>query len=299
MRKVKRRSLLADIRTNPVSYLMMTPFLALFFLFVVLPVAASVCLSFTYYNMIQPPRFIFLENYRRLFFEDAGVRTAFKNTMIFAAITGPVSYFACLIFAWLLNELRPRVRAVATTLFYIPSMTSGVFIWRYVFANDARGLLNGWLMKLGFLDQPVLWLKDPKYTLGVIIIVQLWMSLGVGFLVFIAGLQGIDRSLYESAAIDGIRNRWQELYYITLPEMKPQLIFGAVLQVANSFAVCDLSAQLAGNPSPMYSAHTLVLHMQDYGSVRYEMGYAMAVAVILFVFTAGLTRIVMRFAEKG
>ena len=299
MRKVKRRSLLADIRTNPVSYLMMTPFLALFFLFVVLPVAASVCLSFTYYNMIQPPRFIFLENYRRLFFEDDVFRTAFKNTMIFAAITGPVSYFACLIFAWLLNELRPRVRAVATTLFYIPSMTSGVFIWRYVFANDARGLLNGWLMKLGFLDQPVLWLKDPKYTLGVIIIVQLWMSLGVGFLVFIAGLQGIDRSLYESAAIDGIRNRWQELYYITLPEMKPQLIFGAVLQVANSFAVCDLSAQLAGNPSPMYSAHTLVLHMQDYGSVRYEMGYAMAVAVILFVFTAGLTRIVMRFAEKG
>lgn len=299
MLKFKRYNIFTDIRKNPTSYLMLAPFLVLFILFIAIPIIFSVVLSFTQYNLIQPPHFIGLENYRRLFLEDDVFFTAFKNTLVFAVITGPVSYIACLLFAWLVNELRPRLRAVATTLFYIPSMSSGVFIWRYVFANDSQGLLNGWLMKLGFLDQPVLWLKNPKYTLTIVIIVQLWMSLGFGFLTFIAGLQGIDKSHYEAAAIDGIRNRWQELYYVTLPEMKPQLIFGAILQISNSFAVCDISAQLAGNPSPMYSAHTLVLHMQDYASSRYEMGYALAIAVILFIFTAGFSALVMHFSEKS
>lgn len=298
--KLKKRSLIADIRANKISYLMMSPYIILFTVFIIVPIVVSLFLSFTYYNIIQPPRFIGWENYRELLFNDDVFFISAKNTLIFSVITGPLSYFACLIIAWLINDLNPKIRSVATLLFYVPSLSGNVlFIWKYIFSGDAYGFINGWLLKLGLISQPVLWLKNPDLMLGVIMFIQLWMSLGTSFLAFIAGLQGIDRSLYESSAIDGIRNRWQELYYITLPSMKPQLMFGAIIQVTASFAVSDLSAQLAGNPSPLYAAHTVVLHMIDYGQTRYEMGYALSIAVILFAVTVLVTRVVMRLLKRS
>jgi multiple sugar transport system permease protein len=264
----------------------------------VLPVIISIVLSFTEYNVIEKPNFIGWSNYIQLLLDDRVFLIAVKNTFIFAIITGPISYFACLIFAWLINELRPKLRAWVTLIFYAPSISGNVFlIWTYIFGGDAYGLINSTLMKWGFLNEPILWLQDTAINLKVIMVVQLWLSLGTSFLAFMGGLQGVDKSLYEAGAMDGIRNRWQELYYITLPSMKPQLIFGGVMQVTASFAVSDICSQLAGFPSPLYSAHTIGLHMMDYGTVRYEMGFASTVAVILFLITT-VTNSVIRKAVK-
>ncbi|AEE96981.1 carbohydrate ABC transporter permease [Mahella australiensis] len=294
----KLRKTWQEVKKNRESYYLMAPYMILFILFVVLPVIVSVVLSFSYYNIIEPPKFIGWSNYKLLLLDDDVFLIALKNTFKFAIITGPVSYFACLLFAWFINELKPLLRSFATLLFYAPSIAGNVFfIWSYIFSGDAYGLVNGVLMSLGLIDKPVLWLQDPNINLYIIMLVQLWMSLGTSFLAFIAGLQGVDKTLYEAGAIDGIRNRWQELYHITLPAMKPQLIFGAIMQVTATFAVSDVCSQLAGFPSPLYSAHTIVLHMMDYGSIRYEMGYASAVAVILFLITVTINQLVRHFLK--
>lgn len=280
------KELWREIKRNKESYYLILPYFSLFFIFVVIPVIFGALLSFTNYNIIQFPRLIGWANYKRLFLEDDIFLIAVQNTFKFALITGPLSYIACFLFAWFINELPRRIRAFATLLFYAPALSSSVFfIWTYIFSGDVYGLLNGFLMSLGIIKEPIYWLQDPNINLYVLMLIQLWMSLGTSFLAFIAGFQTIDRSLYEAGAIDGVRNRWQELWYITLPSMKPQLIFGAILQVTASFAVADISANLIGFPSPLYSAHTIVLHMWDYGSIRYEMGYASAIAVILFLIT--------------
>jgi multiple sugar transport system permease protein len=281
---------------------MAAPFFVLFSLFTLLPVAASIVLSFTDFDMIRVPSLIYFENYIRLFVEDDVFLIAVKNTLLFAFITGPLSYFACLIFAWLINELRPGLRAVLTLLFYAPSIAGNVFfIWIFIFSGDANGLVNSFLIRNGLIQDAVKWLTDPRYSLAIIMLVQLWLSLGVGFLSFIAGLQGIDGSIYEAGAIDGIRNRFQELIHLTLPSMGPMLLFGAVMQIASSFGVSAVCSALAGFPSTDYAAHTIVLHMQDYGTLRFEMGYASAIAVVLFltmlVLKRGIGGILKRFAE--
>lgn len=273
-----------EFKLNKLSYFMLAPFMLLFFVFTVLPVISSIALSFTYFNMLEFPTWIGWLNYKNLFLNDDVFLIAVKNTLVFAFITGPISYFICLIFAWFVNELPPKVRAFMTLVFYAPSISGNLFfIWTFIFSGDAWGFINSSLMRLGILREPVQWLTDPKFNMTILIVVQLWLSLGTGFLAFIAGFQNIDKNLFEAAAIDGIRNRFQELIYVTLPSMSEQLLFGAVMQMAASFAVSDISRYLAGFPSTNYSAHTVVLHIQDYGMVRYEMGYASAIAVVLFL----------------
>ena len=272
-----------EIRRNWQNYALMAPFLILFALFTLIPIIYSVVISFTNFNIFTPPTFVGWENYLRMFFDDDVFIIAIRNTLIFALITGPVSYVLCFVFAWLINELRPKVRAVVTLIFYAPVLSGTAFtVWSFIFSSDAYGLLNGLLMNLGILREPVGWLTDPAYILFVVIFVQLWMSLGTGFLSFIAGLQGVDRTLYEAGLVDGVHNRFQELWYITLPVMKPQLLFGAVMQIVSSFSVADVSIRLAGFPSTQYAAETLVTHIMDYGTVRFEMGYACALACFLF-----------------
>ena len=263
---------------------MSLPYLLCFFFFVVLPIIASVFLSFTYYNMLQAPSFIGFNNYFNLIVTDTVFLKALKNTLLFAVLTGPVSYFLCLIVAWFINELPRYLRVLMTLIFYAPSLSSSVyFIWQYLFSGDSYGLINGFLMKLGIIYEPIQWLSDEKYTLIVVMIVQVWMSLGTSFLAFIAGFQGIDKSLYEAGDVDGIKNRYQEFFYITFPLLKPQLLFSAVMQIVTSFSVSTVSQQLCGLPSTNYSAHTIVLHITDYGNIRYEMGYACAISVVLFI----------------
>ncbi len=122
---------------------------------------------------------------------------------------------------------------------------------------------------MGIIDAPILWLVNPTYMLPICMVVILWMSLGTGFLSFVAGLQGVDRSQYEAGYMDGVKNRWQELWYITLPNMKPMLMFGAVMAITQAFGVCDVTMALCGYPSTDYAARTVVTHLFDYGSSRY------------------------------
>ncbi len=272
------------IRKNWQNYVLIAPYFVLFGLFTLLPVLIAIVLSFTNYDLFTTPDFAGLDNYIRMLLDDDINLIAMKNTLIFALVTGPVSYLLCFFFAWLINDLRPGLRAVVTTLFYAPVLSGQAYtVWRFIFSSDSYGILNGFLMRFGFIKEPVGWLTDSTYILGIVIVVQLWLSLGTGFLAFIAGLQSVDRSIYEAGVIDGVRNRFQEVWFITLPTMKPQLLFGAVMQIVTSFSVADVSIQLAGFPSTEYSAETAVTHIMDYGLVRYEMGYACALAAVLFL----------------
>ncbi len=272
------------IRKNWQNYVLMAPYLLLFFLFTLLPVLIAIVVSFTDYDLLTKPEFAGFDNYIRMLLDDDINLIAVKNTLIFALVTGPVSYLLCFFFAWLINDLTPWLRAVVTALFYAPVLSGQAYtVWRFIFSSDSYGILNGFLMRFGLIREPIGWLTDATYTLGVVIAVQLWLSLGTGFLAFIAGLQSVDRSLYEAGVIDGVHNRFQEVWFITLPTMKPQLLFGAVMQIVTSFSVADVSVQLAGFPSTEYSAETAVTHIMDYGLVRYEMGYACALATVLFL----------------
>lgn len=266
------------------SYLFLFPFMVIFFLFTVLPVLAAIALSFTSFDMVSAPEFVGIDNYVRMLLNDDVFIQSIKNTVVFAFITGPVSYLLCLALAWLVNEVGRRLRVLFTVIFYAPSLTSSVLvIWSYIFSGDAYGLFNSLLMKMGIISDPIQWLIDPAYNLGVVIFIQLWLSLGTGFLSFIAGFQTIDRSIYEAGAIDGIRNRFQEFWYLTLSSMRPQLMFGAVMQIAASFSVSSVPMTLTGFPSTNNSTTTIVTHIIDTGTIRMEMGYACAVATVLFI----------------
>jgi len=283
----KRRSaderMAMEIYKHRICYIFLAPYAIVFILFYVAPLLISIFYSFTYFNILEPPKFIGLRNYINLLLGDDVFLISLKNTFIMAAITGPIGYVASFLFAWFINELPRYIRAFVTLVFYAPSISGAVYlIWAIIFSGDAYGYINGALMNLGLLDQPVLWLTDPKYMMPVILVVVVWMSLGAGFLAFIAGLSTIDPTLYEAGLVDGISNRWQELWYITLPNMKGMLMFGAVMAITQSFGVADVTIQLAGFPSTDYAVHTVVNHLIDYGSIRFEMGYASAIATILF-----------------
>lgn len=265
------------------SYVLIAPFMILFTVFTVIPVLAAVGLSFTSFNMLQMPRFVWLQNYERLFLDDPIFFTVLKNTLIFAFLTGPLSYLLSFLFAWLINETGRRMRTFLTLVFYLPVLSGNIyFVWGFLFSSDSYGVINGLLMNLGILQEPVGWLIDQNTIMGVLIVVQLWMSLGTGFLTFVAGFQGMDNSLFEAGAIDGVRNRWQELVYITIPSMAPQLLFSAVMQISASFGVSTVIEFLAGFPTTQYSADTLVTYIKDIGTTRFEMGYASTIAVFLF-----------------
>ncbi len=281
-----------QIRENKINYFLMLPFLVFFFLFTVLPIGASVVLSFTRYDILNTPIFIGWDNYLRMFLEDSVFMIALKNTLEFAIITGPVSYLLCFIFAWFINDLPPLGRAFFTVVFYAPTLANIYFIFQYIFSADMYGLLNSVLMNVGFISEPIAWLTNTQYMLDIVIFVQLWCSLGTGFLSFVAGLQNLDPSLAEAGAIDGVRNRVQELFYITLPQMGGMLMFGAVMQISSAFAVGGISTALLGFPSVDYAGHTLVLHIADFGNTRFELGYASAIAVILFAMMV-LTKVVV------
>lgn len=265
------------------SYVLMAPFLLLFLVFVVIPIISSVFLSFTSFNMLQMPKFVGFDNYIRMFLEDDVFVKAMKNTIVFAIITGPLGYILSFVVAWLINELGRGLRWFLTLVMYAPTLAGNIYyIWTYIFSGDSKGLINTSLMNVGVITDPIQWLTDAKYNVAVVLIVIIWMSLGSGFLAFVAGFNALDRSYFEAAAIDGVKNRFQELWYVTIPQMGPQLLFGAVMSISGAFAVGYANAAITGFPSSNYSTHTLLLHMLDYGTIRFEMGYASAIAVVLF-----------------
>jgi multiple sugar transport system permease protein len=291
--------LIKEIVKSRVCYIFLAPYAIVFALFWIAPVVVSVFYSFTYFNILEPPKFIGLRNYINLMLGDDVFLKAMKNTFIMAAITGPIGYIFSFLFAWFINELPRYIRALVTLIFYAPSISGAVYIiWAIIFSGDAYGYINGLLLNLGILDKPLLWLTDPKYMMPVMLVVILWMSLGTGFLAFIAGLSTIDVTLYEAGLVDGIKNRWQELWYITLPNMKGMLMFGAVMAITQSFGVADVTVILAGFPSTDYAVHTVVNHLVDYGSLRFEMGYASAIATLLFLTMIICNTLVQKFLRR-
>ncbi|MGB4090728.1 MAG: sugar ABC transporter permease [Ruminococcus flavefaciens] len=279
----KRRQLLVSIKQNKECYLMIAPFMLFFIVFTVVPVIMSLPMGFTDFNMAQAPKFVGLSNYTTLFLSDKIFIRSIRVTLVFALLTGPVSYVLCFMLAWLINELPPKLKTIFTLIFYAPSMANVYTVWQLIFSGDINGYLNSFLIDLGIINSPVQWLTDGRYVLGVTIVVQLWISLGAGFLALRAGFQNIDRSLYEAAAIEGIRTKWQELIYIVIPSMGPQMMFAAVMQIVSSFTAGTVAQSLVGFPSTDYKAHTIMTHAYDYGWVRFEMGYAAAICMILFI----------------
>ena len=287
------------IKRNKTAYFMIAPFMILFFIFTIIPVALSLVLSLTSFNMLQWPKFVFLDNYVTLFLDDDLFITALKNTLIFAAVTGPSAYIISFVVAWFINELPPKIRAVVTLVFYAPSIAGNVYlIWTTIFSSDSYGLMNGFLLQMGVIDTPILFFQNAKFVMPLCIAVALWTSLGTSFLAFIAGLQGINKSLFEAGAIDGIKNRWQELWYITLPSMKPQLMFGAIMSITGSFNFGGIVTALAGNPSVDYVAYTLQHHLEEYQNNRWEVGYASAISFILFLMMIGMNVVITKLISK-
>ncbi|MCD8023011.1 MAG: sugar ABC transporter permease [Lachnospiraceae bacterium] len=289
-----------DAKRSIPLYGMIAPFMIVFAIFVVYPVLKAIWYSFTDYNVLESANFVGLQNYYKLFLNDSTFITAIKNTLIIAVIVGPGGYVLSFLLAWMINELPHTLGTILTVIFYAPSMagTAVIAVFTQIFSNDSNGYLNAILMNLGITDEAILWLSDSDYVIIVVILASLWMSCGVGFLSFVAGMKGVDESQYEAASIDGIKNRWQELWYITLPNMKPQLLFGAVMTITSSLSVGSVGDSLVGFPSPNYASHTIVNHLNDYGSIRMEMGYASAIAVVLFVLMIVCNLLIQKFLRK-
>ena len=288
-----------EMKRNKVAYMMVAPYMIIFTLFTVVPVLLSIVISFTDFNLLEMPNFVFFDNYIRLFLDDDIFMIACKNTLIFAIIVGPASYLMSLMVAWFINELPPKIRAVVTLIFYAPSISGQVYlIWGTLFSGDSYGWVNGILLDLGLITEEIQFFQDADWVMPLCIVVAIWTSLGTSFLSFIAGLQGIDRSMYEAGAVDGVRNRWQELWYITLPSMKPQLMFGAVMAITSAFGFGGVVTALCGFPSVDYAAHTIMHHLDDYGGQRFEVGYSSAIAVVLFAIMIGSNMLVKKVLSK-
>ena len=282
-KSIKKQGFIQEIKRSRASYLLLAPYAIIFFIFLLIPILLLIFLSFTDFDMIKLPKWIGLDNYLHMLFDDDIFPVAVTNTLIFAVVTGPVGYLLSFILAWSINDLGTKLRSVLTLAFYAPTLSANIyFIWKFIFSNDSNGIINAFLTQFGILREPISWLSDPNYGMVVVIVVLLWTSAGTSFLAFIAGLQSLNRELFEASAIDGIRNRWQELWYVTLPQMKPQLLLGAVFTISSAFSVGPQAMALTGFPSTDYSTHTLFLHVYDYTFNRYEFGYGSAIQVFLF-----------------
>ena len=269
--KPERLSIPRRLWRDRISWLMMSPYLFFYVLMILIPAVVSIVLSFTYFNMFSAPKFVGLDNFVRMFMEDDVFMTALSNTLVAAVVIGPIGYLISFVMAWLINDISPRIRWLVTLIFYAPSISGSAYVvWSFILSPDAYGLVNSFLLKTGFISAPLLFFQDSGQALVLVILVQLWLSMGVGFLAFIAGLQNADRSLYECGAIDGIRSRWQELWYITLPAMAPHLMLSAILAITAAFSTETVATAMTGFPSTDYATHTLMHHMRDYGFLRYQ-----------------------------
>ncbi len=273
-----------------------TPYVTLFVVFIIIPVIIAAGLSFTYFNTIETPEFVGLSNYIELLTRDeVFMQNVLPNTIRFAFIVGPIGYFLSFILAWMLAQIPHRPRTILAIVLYSPSMTAGIamtVVWTVLFSGDATGYLNAWMMNFGLITEPVQFLTSPDFLMNIMIVVSLWSSMGVGFLAMLAGILNVDRTLYEAAVMDGMKNRWQEIFYITIPSMKPQMLFGAVMAVVATFQVGAIGVQLSGsNPTPQYAGQLMVNHIEDFGFIRFLMGYASAVSVILLIMIYGISKV--------
>ena len=278
----RKKSFTQDALRAPYLVLL-APFLTLFIVFTIIPICYSVVLSFFDYDVVNTPTFTGLANYLKMFVNDYEFPIAVLNTLKFAVVTGPISFALAFLLAWMINEFGPKTRSVLSFLFYSPALVgNGYFIWQIMFSGDSYGYINSLLLSMNIITEPIVWFRDPTYAFTIVMIVQLWMSMGISFLANIAGLNNVDEAMYEAGAIDGIRNRWAELWYITIPSMKSILLFSAVMQVQSTFSISAVATTLTGFPSVNHSTETILTHITDVGTIRFDMGYASALSVFLF-----------------
>jgi multiple sugar transport system permease protein len=296
--------LLKEMRTYWWSYVFIAPFFICFTIFVVIPVLAAIFLSFTYYNAVEKPTFIGWTNFQNLFSQDlVFLKHVLSNTFQFAIVVGIGGYVASFVLAWLIAQIPNRFRIFYALAIYTPSLTTGVamaVIWGVMFTGDRTGYLNSFLLEMGWIEQPILWVTDREYLMPVMMLVSIWGSMGVGFLAMLAGVLNVDASYYEAARIDGMKSRLQEIWYITIPMMKPQMLFGAVMAIVGTFK-SGIGATLSGqNPTPDYAGQLIINHIDDFGFIRYEMGYAATLSVVLLLIMFGMSRLFWRlFGVKG
>ncbi|MDR1643497.1 MAG: sugar ABC transporter permease [Clostridiales bacterium] len=283
------------IQKKYVPYGFLAPYLLLFSAFIIVPVAMAIALGFTNFNAISFPKFIGLLNYVNLFTQDLiFLQHVLPNSILFALIVGPGGYALAFLLAWSLAQIQKGPRAVLSMLIYSPSMTAGVavsVVWRLIFLGSPQGYINAILKQLGLVNEPINFFFNAQFIMPIIILVAIWSSMGVGFLAMLAGVLNIDKTLYEAAAIDGMKSRLQEIFYITIPSMKPQMLFGAVMSIVGAFQAGAIGVMLTGsNPTPAYAGQLMVNHIEDYGFIRYEMGYASAASVVLLAIIWGFSQ---------
>ena len=298
-----KKNKIAKRADNKNGYWFVLPYAAVFTIFILVPVLLAVILSFSNFNAIQFPSWVGFLNYITVLTNDEiFMQNVLPNTIVYALLVGVGGYILSFVLAWALCNLTKPVRTVFALILYSPSMTAGVamtVVWKVIFSGDQTGLLNSWLMSLGVITDPIIWLINADYLLPIIIIIGLWSSMGIGFLSLIAGILNTDESLYEAGAIDGIKNRFQEMLYITIPSMKPQMLFAAVMSIVNAFQAGTIYTLLTGNPSPGYASQLIVNHIEDYGFQRYEMGYAAALSVVLLLMVQLFSKVANKlFTEK-
>lgn len=281
------------------AYGFLSMYALMFITFIVVPVIVAFILSFTSFDTIQFPTYNGLRNYIVLLTQDdIFMKYVLPNTIQFAVIVGPGGYILAFLLAWILAQLPKLPRTVLALILYSPSMTSGVamsVVWVIFFSGDQNGYLNSLLLRNSLIQEPIQWLQSPQYLMTIMIIVTLWGSMGVGFLAMLAGILEVNPELYEAGALDGISSRFQEIINITIPSMKPQMLFGAVMAIVATFQAGAIGVTLSGgNPTPQYAGQLIVNHIEDYGFLRYEMGYAAAVSVVLLLMVLLFARVANR-----
>jgi len=294
----------AKKRQERIAYAFVFPYALMFCIFIIIPVIVAIGLSFTYFDTVRQPIWIGFTNYINILTDDPiFMQKVLPNTIKYAVIVGPGGYILSFILAWMLSQITPRLRTLYALIIYSPTLTGGVtmaVVWRIIFAGDSSGYLNSILLRLGLISDPIVYLQSQEYLLLIMIIVTLWSSMGVGFLAILAGILNVNPEMYEAGYIDGIKNKFQEVIYITIPSIKPQMLFGAVMAIVGTFAAGGIGVALSGsNPTPQYSGQLIVNHIEYYGFNKYEMGYAAALSVLLLIGIYLFSRLAFRlFRDK-
>ena len=290
---------LKKYRDNKTGFFFALPYELAFMVFITIPVVMGMLLSFTYFNLLDAPRYIGFTNFITIFTADSAfMQQIVPNTITFAVIVGPAGYLLGFFLAWLLAQIPHRLRTILALVIYSPSMTAGVamaVMWRIIFSGDESGYLNAVLLNLSIIDAPIQWLSNPDYLMTIMIIVTLWSSMGIGFLAMLAGVLNINPELFEAAYIDGMTSKIQEIFYITIPSMKPQMLFGAVMSLVATFNAGSIGVLLSGqNPTPQNAGQLIVTHIDDYGFIRFDMGYAAALSIVLLILVYFFSRVAFK-----
>lgn len=292
-KRYKRKNIL-------LAYAFVTPFLACFFVFIILPCVSAALLAFTQYDSIGTPKFVGLDNFIYMLTNDMLlIKKVIPNTFIFAVVVGPVGYALQFLLAWLLNKMAKKVQMLYVMAIYVPSIAGGVLIsvvWSVFFSADRLGYLNNFLLKLGIIRNPIAWTQDANYLLLIMILVTLWGSMGVGFLSLFSGMQNVDAQIYEAGKIDGIKSPLTELVHLTIPSMKPQMLFSAIMAITGALNAGAIGVQLSGtNPTPDYGGQLIQNHIEDYAFSRMQLGYSTALSFVLLMVIYGISQLCFHF----